>query len=147
MTSLTPSSVNSVNPAAYVANPEVGAARTASLPVLRLPKTPVVFVAAVLVASAVMLPAEFLEGGSDDHLLLVWLAVWTVVFAVLSVLATPFTLWVQELMAGYSAWRVARRQAEEDRKLWAVALTDARVMSDLSRAMAAGANEDVRGYN
>ena len=94
-----------------------------------------------------MVPAEILEGGAEDHLLFVWLAVWTAVFAVLSVLATPFTLWVQELAAHFSAWRVARQQAEEDRKLWAVALTDARVMSDLSRAMSFGADQEVRGYN
>jgi hypothetical protein len=35
----------------------------------------------------------------------------------------------------FASWREAHRQREEDRKLWNLALTDARVMADLSRAM------------
>ena len=49
-------------------------------------------------------------------------------------------------MADVAAWRIARKQAEEDRQFWAVALSDARVMTDLSRAMSADASRDVRGY-
>jgi hypothetical protein len=60
-----------------------------------------------------------------------------VAFTVLSVLATPITLWAQDLMTAFVAWQVARQQAAEDRKLWAVALSDARVMNDLNRALMA----------
>jgi hypothetical protein len=35
----------------------------------------------------------------------------------------------------FPTWCEAHRQREEDRKLWNLALTDARVMADLSRAM------------
>ena len=40
----------------------------------------------------------------------------------------------------------ARKQRREDERLWNVALTDARVMADLSRAMSRDASRDVRGY-
>jgi hypothetical protein len=40
----------------------------------------------------------------------------------------------------------ARKQRREDDRLWNVALTDARVMADLSRAMSRDAARDVRGY-
>ena len=40
----------------------------------------------------------------------------------------------------------ARKQRREDDRLWNVALTDARVMADLSRAMSRDASRDVRGY-
>ena len=40
----------------------------------------------------------------------------------------------------------ARKQRLEDERLWNVALTDARVMADLSRAMSRDASRDVRGY-
>jgi hypothetical protein len=40
----------------------------------------------------------------------------------------------------------ARKQRREDQRLWEVALTDARVMADLSRAMSRDAARDVRGY-
>lgn len=132
---------NAVTPAyrpPYIANPEfVTASAALATPVLRLPKAPVVFVVAILAATLLMLPAEFLESGTEDHLLMVWLAVWTVAFTVLSVLATPITLWVQDLMTRFAAWQVARQQAAEDRKLWAAALSDARVMNDLNCALSA----------
>jgi hypothetical protein len=40
----------------------------------------------------------------------------------------------------------ARRARREDERLWNVALSDARVMADLSRAMSRDAARDVRGY-
>ena len=41
---------------------------------------------------------------------------------------------VPSLVAMLSAWRAERRQAREDRELWALAQTDARVMTDLAYA-------------
>ena len=40
----------------------------------------------------------------------------------------------------------ARKARREDERLWNVALTDARVMADLSRAMSRDAAREVRGY-
>jgi hypothetical protein len=40
----------------------------------------------------------------------------------------------------------ARKQRIADEKLWNIALTDARVMADLSRAMSRDALRDTRGY-
>lgn len=48
--------------------------------------------------------------------------------------------------ARYAAWRAARRQAAEDQKLWNLALQDARVMADLSRAMSSDALRDAKAY-
>ncbi|NNU44686.1 hypothetical protein [Ramlibacter montanisoli] len=45
-----------------------------------------------------------------------------------------------------STWAAARKQRAEDEKLWNLALTDARIMADLSRAMSQDAMRDVRGY-
>ena len=36
------------------------------------------------------------------------------------------------LMARWDAWRAARRNAREERELWALAKTDARVMNELN---------------
>ena len=47
---------------------------------------------------------------------------------------------------GFAAWSAARKQRREDEKLWNLALTDARIMADLSRAMSQDAQRDVRGY-
>ena len=40
----------------------------------------------------------------------------------------------------------ARKQRREDEKLWNLALSDARIMADLSRAMSQDALRDARGY-
>ena len=45
-----------------------------------------------------------------------------------------------------AAWNAARKQRAEDDKLWAIALSDARVMADLSRAMSADAARQARAY-
>jgi len=57
----------------------------------------------------------------------------------LAVIGSPVT-------RAFAAWKAARKQRIEDEKLWNVALTDARIMADLSRAMSEDAQRDVRGY-
>lgn len=65
----------------------------------------------------------------------------------LAVVGYPVTAGAARLRAGLAAWREARRQREEDRKLWNLALSDARVMADLSRAMSQQAlDRDARYY-
>lgn len=57
-----------------------------------------------------------------------------------------FDKFAQSVRKSYGAWVERRRQAAEDDKLWNLALTDARVMAELSRAMSAGAASDIRKY-
>ena len=64
----------------------------------------------------------------------------------LAVLGTPLTRLTARVRAGLAAWREERKQREEDRKLWNLALTDARVMADLSRAMSREASDIARYY-
>ncbi|GAB3764462.1 hypothetical protein GCM10028796_19550 [Ramlibacter monticola] len=65
----------------------------------------------------------------------------------LAFLGSPATRLAARARAGMAAWRVERKQREEDRKLWNLALTDARVMADLSRAMSQEAlRNDARPY-
>jgi hypothetical protein len=50
------------------------------------------------------------------------------------------------LSRALTTWAAARKQRAEDEKLWNLALTDARIMADLSRAMSQDALRDTRGY-
>jgi hypothetical protein len=50
------------------------------------------------------------------------------------------------LTRALNTWAAARKQRADDEKLWNLALTDARIMADLSRAMSQDALRDVRGY-
>lgn len=64
----------------------------------------------------------------------------------LAILGSPVTAAAAKVRAGVASLAAARRQRREDEKLWNIALTDARVMADLSRAMSRDALRDSRGY-
>jgi hypothetical protein len=101
---------------------------------------------AAIVAALVVVANQVVETWTEGHLLAAWIVLWTVAFAGIALFATPARRAVLGLRAWWKAGAAARRQAAEDRRFWDVALTDARVMADLSRAMSAGASRDVRGY-
>ncbi len=65
----------------------------------------------------------------------------------LALVGSPVTRGAARVRTGLRHWREVRRQREEDRKLWNLALHDARVMADLSRAMSqAGLADGSRYY-
>jgi hypothetical protein len=70
-----------------------------------------------------------------------------VAFAALGLLAVPARRAVKGARATWSRAVAGRRRAAQDRELWALALTDARVMAELSRAMGRDSLRDVRGYS
>jgi hypothetical protein len=72
--------------------------------------------------------ADTLRGQNAAHAL-------DVIFGGLSAVGSPLVRLASRARSGFAAWREESRQREEDRKLWNLALTDARVMADLSRAM------------
>jgi hypothetical protein len=61
------------------------------------------------------------------------------VIAGLAVIGRPLT-------RAFAGWSTARKQRRDDEKLWNLALSDARIMADLSRAMSQDALRDSRGY-
>jgi hypothetical protein len=68
-----------------------------------------------------------------------------IVFA-LAVVGKPVTSAAAGVKRGLAAWSAARKQRREDEKLWNLALTDARIMADLSRAMSQQAARGARNY-
>jgi hypothetical protein len=101
---------------------------------------------AALVSALLVIANELVTTWTEGHLMAAWVVLWAVGFAALALFAAPARRAGQSLRSSIAGWRVARRQAVEDEKLWNVALTDARVMADLSRAMTAAAERDVRYY-
>ena len=93
---------------------------------------------AAVVAALVVVANQLIEVWTDGHLMLAWVALWTVTFAAIGLLAKPLRQTVYGLRELGSTWSARRRQAAADEHLWRIALTDARVMADISRAMTAG---------
>lgn len=101
---------------------------------------------AAIVAALLVVANQVIDTWTEGHLLAAWIALWTVAFAGLALLAAPARRAGRSLRNAWLASAERRRARREDRKLWDLALTDARVMADLSRAMSRDAVRDVRGY-
>lgn len=101
---------------------------------------------AAVVSALLVVANQVIDTWTEGHLLAAWIVLWTVAFAALGLLAAPLRRVAQSGRAAWIRASAARRQAAQDRQLWALALTDARVMAELSRAMSCDAPRDVRGY-
>lgn len=99
---------------------------------------------AAIVAALLVVANQVIDTWSEGHLLLAWIALWTVAFAGLALAARPVRAAVHRMRTGLRRGVAARRAAAQDEKLWQIALTDARVMADISRAMSSDASADVR---
>ncbi|HSV36891.1 MAG TPA: hypothetical protein VLI46_15120 [Ramlibacter sp.] len=101
---------------------------------------------AAIVSALVVVANQVVETWTEGHLLAAWIVMWAVAFAALGLLAVPVRRATAGLRARMRQWAVRRREAEQDQRLWDIALTDARVMADISRAMGADAARDVKAY-
>jgi hypothetical protein len=101
---------------------------------------------AAIVAALLVVASQVIDTWTEGHLLAAWIVMWAVAFASLALLATPAKRAAAALRVGFQRWNAARKQAREDDQLWQLALTDARVMADISRAMTASARSDIKAY-
>ena len=90
---------------------------------------------AAIVSALLVIANEVIETWSEGHLLAAWIAMWAIGFAALALFAEPARRLGAALRTELKGWAAARREAAADEKLWQAALTDARIMADLSRAM------------
>lgn len=88
-----------------------------------------------VVSTLLVAANQVMDTWSDGHLLAGWIILWSVAFAGLALLAGPIRMAASSLNAGVKRWFEVQKRAEQDRKLWDLALSDARVMADISRAM------------
>jgi hypothetical protein len=101
---------------------------------------------AAIVAALMVVAGQVVETWTEGHLLAAWMLMWAVAFAALALLASPAKRAAAALRVGLKRWAEARKRAAEDEQLWELALTDARVMADLNRAMSAAAVRDIKAY-
>ena len=101
---------------------------------------------AAVVAALLVVANQVIDTWGEGHLLAAWMLLWAVAFAAIALLAAPARRASVMLRTSYKAWVESRRQAAEDQRTWSVALQDARVMADLSRAMSAAAERNLRKH-
>ena len=101
---------------------------------------------AAIVAALLVVANQVIDTWSEGHLLLAWIVMWTVAFATLALAARPARSVVVALRGQLRLWRAARHAARQDDIMWNLAMTDARMLADISRAMSADASTDRRRY-
>jgi hypothetical protein len=101
---------------------------------------------AAIVAALLVVANQVIDTWTEGHLLAAWIVLWTVAFAALALLAAPARSATAALRASLKAWNERRVRAAQDEQYWQAALSDARIMADISRAMSAAALDDVKRY-
>jgi hypothetical protein len=96
-----------------------------------------VLLSAVL-ASLLVVADQVIENWADGHLLLAWVALWSVVFAGLAFCARPLRRASMALAAAVDGWLLAAKEAREEARLWEYARLDPRVMDELRVAQGRG---------
>lgn len=99
------------------------------------------------IAAAVMVAAyQVMQSMAEGHLLVLWVGMWAVAFAALAAFASTAHHAAANAKVRLDGWSrsIAARRADE--RLWAMAKTDPRLMSDLQAIMSrnTASDEDVQ---
>lgn len=89
---------------------------------------------AAVVAALLVVADQLIETWADGHLLVVWVALWTVAFAALALLAPPLRLLADTVAGTLARWSKERARRRSDEAMWLAAQQDYRVMQDLQMA-------------
>ena len=95
------------------------------------------------IAAAVMVVAyQVVDSMADGHLLMLWIGMWAIGFATLAAFANTAREAAVGAKASLDSWsrNIATKRADE--RLWAMAKTDARLMTDLQAVMSRKSADD-----
>ena len=100
-----------------------------------------------IVAAFVVVADQMMDTWADGHLLAAWVALWAVAFAAVGLFAGVSKTMAIQVKQGLDAWSARMAQSRSDERLWAIAQTDARLMSELQTAMNRSDEEALLGEN
>ncbi len=87
------------------------------------------------VAALVVGVDQLIDNWAESHVVAAWLALWAVAVLAIVVLRGLTRHLAQNLMTGLDAWSAHVARSRADERLWSIAQTDPRLMSDLQVAM------------
>ena len=87
-----------------------------------------------VMASLLVVADQVIDNWADGHLLLGWVALWSLVFAGLAFCARPLRRASTALAGAVDGWFKAAAQARQDARMWEYACMDPRVMDELRAA-------------
>lgn len=89
---------------------------------------------AASLAAFLVVADQLIETWADGHMLVGWVALWTVTFAALAWLAPPLRQWTSAMAAALARWSQAATQRSMEEKMWEYAQHDSRIMAELQHA-------------
>ncbi len=89
---------------------------------------------AAVMASLLVVADQVIENWADGHLLLGWVALWSLVFAGLAFCARPLRRASTALARLAEGWFTAAAHARAEERMWDYARMDPRVMDELRAA-------------
>jgi hypothetical protein len=105
-------------------------------------RTIAVMLLAAVAAAFIVVADQMIETWAEGHLLAAWVAMWALVFAAIGLFAGVFkALWIQT-KSGLDSMAAKMAQRRADARLWAMAQSDARLMSELQIAMTRGGDDN-----
>ena len=102
---------------------------------------------AAIVAAFVVVADQMMATWADGHLFAAWVALWAVAFAAVGLFGGVSKTMAIQMKQGLDAWSARMAQSRSDERLWAIAQTDARLMSDLQTAMNRSDEQELFGEN
>jgi hypothetical protein len=91
---------------------------------------------AAVMAALLVVADQVIDTWTDGHLLAGWVALWTVAFAVLALLAPPLRQISAFAAGGFIAYFRELRIRQEEVRMWELASHDPRVLEEIRAAMA-----------
>lgn len=91
---------------------------------------------AAALAALLVVADQLIEAWADGHLLLGWVALWTVTFAALALLAPPLRQFTSAMAATMARRSREAKERRAEETMWEYACQDPRVMAELQHARA-----------
>lgn len=90
---------------------------------------------AAMVSALIVVADQLIETWADGHLMLAWVALWVIGFAAMALFAGSAQKLAKVTLGALNHWAARNAQARADRRLWASAQADPRIMADIQAAM------------
>lgn len=90
---------------------------------------------AAMASALIVVADQLIETWADGHLMLAWVVLWVIGFAALALFAGSAHTLAKASMGALNGWAARSAQARADRRLWASALADPRIMDDIQAAI------------
>lgn len=98
-------------------------------------KTLATLMLAAGVAALVVMADHLIDDWAETHVIAAWMALWAVAVVAIAALRGVSRLLAQAVMANLDTWSANLARNRADQRLWAMAQTDSRLMTELQTAM------------